>query len=114
MNCFEDTARGKIIILRTVENYRTRRRGTTRQSQMVKLMLVPLIIIRIMVMFLLLLLDVLLMMPIGYLILLVDIMSALTEFCLVLMNLCRMEVLFRWVIILLVRLLAWAPCRSRC
>jgi hypothetical protein len=84
---------------------------------MVKLMVVPLlplIIILIMVMFLLLLLDVLLMMPIGYSILLVDIMSALIELYLVLMNLCRMEVLFRWVIILLVRLLAWAPCRSRC
>jgi hypothetical protein len=57
-------------------------------------------------MFLLLLLDVLLMMPIGYLILLVHIMSALTELCLVLMNQCRMEVLFEWAIILLVKLLA--------
>jgi hypothetical protein len=30
MNCFVDAARGKIIILRTIENCRTRRRGTTR------------------------------------------------------------------------------------
>jgi hypothetical protein len=117
MNCFAYTARGKIIILRTVENCRTRRRGTTRQSLRVKLMVVSmlsLIIVLIMVMFLLPLLHVHLMSPFGYLILLVHIMSALIEICLVLMNQCRMEVLFGWAIILLVKLLAWAPCRSRC
>jgi hypothetical protein len=106
---FVGTARRKIMKLRNVGNCRTRRRGTTRSSQRVKLMVVPLlplIIVQIMVMFLLLLLDVLLMMPIGYLILLVHIMSALTELCLVLMNQCRMEVLFEWAIILLVKLLA--------
>jgi hypothetical protein len=93
MNCFTDTARGKIIILRTVRNCRTRRRGTTPQDLRVKLMVVPLlplIIVLIMVMFLLLLLDVHLMIPLGYLILHVHIMSALTKFCLVLMNRCRM------------------------
>jgi hypothetical protein len=31
-----------------------------------------------------------------------------------LMNQSRMEVLFGWMIILLVKLLAWALCRSRC
>jgi hypothetical protein len=107
----------KIMKLRTAGNCRTRRRGTTRSNQRVKLTVVPLlspVIVLIMVMFLLPLLDVLLMMPNGYLILLVHIMSALTEICLVLMNLCRMEVLFKWATILLVQLLAWAPGRSRC
>jgi hypothetical protein len=41
------------------------------------------------------LVDVHLMIPFGYLILHVHIMSTLTELCLVLMNRCRMEVLFR-------------------
>jgi hypothetical protein len=112
MNCFADTARGKIITLITVENCRTRRRGMPRQSLRVKLMVVPLLPL-IMGMFVLLLLDVDLMIPFGYLILLVHIMFALTELCLALMNQCRMEVLFGWALILLARLLAWALCRSR-
>jgi hypothetical protein len=57
MSCFADTARGKTIILRTVENCRTRRRGMTHQSIRVKLMVVPVIIVLIMMMFLSLLLD---------------------------------------------------------
>jgi hypothetical protein len=113
MNCFADIARGKIIILRIVRNCRTRRRGMTHQSQRVKLMVVPLLPL-IMVMFLLLLLDVHLMIPFGNLILHVHIMSALIELSLVLMYWCRMEVLFGWAIILLMKLLAWAPYRSRC
>jgi hypothetical protein len=116
MNCFGDTARGKIIILITIANCRTRR-GTTHQSLRVKLMVVPLmplIIVLIMVIFLLLLLDVHLTITFGYLILLVCIMSTLIELCLVPMIRCRMEVLFRWARILLVKLLACALCRSRC
>jgi hypothetical protein len=61
MNCFIDTARGKIIILITVRNCKTRRRGIARQSLRVKLMVVPLlplIIVLIMMIFLLLLLNV--------------------------------------------------------
>jgi hypothetical protein len=72
LNCFADTARGKIIRLIIVGNCRTRRRGMTRQSLRVKLVVVPLlplIIVLIMVMFLLFLLDVHLMIPFGYLIL---------------------------------------------
>jgi hypothetical protein len=57
MSCFADTARGKTIILRTVENCRTRRRGMPHQSIRVKLMVVPVIIVLIMMMFLSLLLD---------------------------------------------------------
>jgi hypothetical protein len=49
------------------------------------------------------------MMPNGYSIVLVHIMFVLIELCSVLMNPCKMEALFRWAIILLVGLLAWAP-----
>jgi hypothetical protein len=95
-----------------VGNCRIRRRGTTHPSQRVNLMVVPLLslmVVLIMVMFLLLLLNVLLMMPNGYSIALVHIMFVLIELCSVLMNPCKMEALFRWAIILLVGLLAWAP-----
>jgi hypothetical protein len=85
MNCFADTARRKIIILITIGNCRTSRRGMTRQSLRAKLLVVTQLPL-IMVMFLLLLLDVHMMVLFGYLILHVHIMFALIEICLVLMN----------------------------
>jgi hypothetical protein len=110
------TARREIMKFKIAGTCRMRR-GTTHPSQKVKLMVDPLLslmIVRIMVMFLLPLLDVFLMMSNGYLILLTHIMPALIELCLGLMNPCRMMVLFRWAIVLLVRLLPSATSRLGC
>jgi hypothetical protein len=107
MSCFANTASGKPIILRNFGNCRTTRRETTRQSLRVKLVAVPVASDNSSanVMFILPLLDVLLMNPFRYLILPIHIMSTLIEICLLLMNWCKMEVLFGWAIILLVNLL---------
>jgi hypothetical protein len=104
----------KIIIVRTVGNCRTRRRGMTRRSQRVKLLVVPLIIVLIMVIFLLLLLDVLLNDALWILDSACSYHVCINRDLFSIMNRCKMEVLFEWAIILLVKLLAWAPCRSRC